>query len=55
MEKDKGGEETEEDRRRKGSVLSCQTAIQAIKVIFFTIITRITSLRDEFGLSEIFP
>ena len=30
-------------------LLSCQTAVQAIKVIFFTIITRITSSRDEFS------
>jgi len=33
--------------------LSCWTAVQAIKVIFFTIITRITSLRDEFSPLEI--
>ena len=33
--------------------VSCQTAVQAIKVTFFTIITRITSSRDEFGPPEI--
>ena len=35
-------------------ILLCQTAVQAIKVIFFTIITRITSSRDKFGPSEMF-
>jgi len=33
--------------------LSCWTTVQTIKVIFFTIITRITSSRDKFGLPEI--
>jgi len=49
------------DQLRKGYIrpskspqmLSCQTAIQAIKVIFFTIITRITSLREKFSPLEI--
>ena len=35
--------------------LSYWTAIQAIKVIFFTIITRITSSRDEFSPPAMFP
>jgi len=34
-------------------MLSCWTAIQVIKVIFFTITMRITSSRDEFGPLEI--
>ena len=34
-------------------VLSCRTAIQAIKKTFFTLITRITSSRDKFGPPEI--
>ena len=29
--------------------LSCQTAVQAIKVIFFTIIIKITSSKDKFS------
>jgi len=33
--------------------VSCWTAIYAIEVIIFTIITRITSSKDELGLSEI--
>ena len=36
-------------------LLSRWTAIQAIKVIFFTIITRITSSRNEFSPPEMFP
>ena len=38
---------------RKLDILSHWTAVQAIKVIFFTIIMRITSLRDKFGSPEI--
>ena len=38
---------------RTPNPVSCWTVVQAIKVIFFTIIMRITSSRDEFGPPKI--